>query len=169
MIPALKHAERKATVIGDYRYDLTRYWGPQTTTVVWVMLNPSTADGIDDDRTVNKIMTFSYMWGYGGLEVVNLYAYRATRPEDLMDAQRAGVDIIGDDTWVDGKCRRADLVMCGWGANVDSIEGGAERARTILGRIRDAGKVPHVLRTTKSGHPQHPLYLPYELVPARLA
>lgn len=75
---------------GRYRWRLSRRWddGPQA---CFVMLNPSTADGLDDDPTVRRCVRFARGWGYGELVVVNLFPYRATDPGELITAQRRGL------------------------------------------------------------------------------
>lgn len=71
---------------GTYRYWLCREWSPGLDSLVWLMLNPSTADATQDDPTIRRCMGFARRWGYGGITVVNLYAYRATNPRDLLTA-----------------------------------------------------------------------------------
>ena len=63
---------------GCYRYWLTRTWNPRRATLCWVLLNPSTADADRDDPTIRRCQGFARSWGYGGIVVVNLFAYRAT-------------------------------------------------------------------------------------------
>ncbi|MFD3920195.1 DUF1643 domain-containing protein [Streptomyces sp. NPDC058595] len=77
---------------GRYRYRLTRTWGPGPAAVM-VMLNPSTADGTQDDPTVRRCVTFADAWGCGGLIVVNLYAWRATKRAEL----KLAPDPVGPD------------------------------------------------------------------------
>lgn len=153
-----------ATIIGDYRYHLWRSWGGEgSRSVCLVMLNPSTADGTTDDPTLAKIIART--WGYGSLDVVDLYSYRATDPEAL----RAAGFPIGehtDETIVDKLSRNlsrggyADKVIVGWGTNAQR-----HRADAALKLIRGAGFEPHALKVTKLGAPSHPLYLPGSLAP----
>lgn len=75
-----------ATIIGNYRYNLWRVWDEQLPRVLWVMLNPSTADASQSDPTLRRILDFSKQWGYGSLEVVNLYAWRSPDPKTLLSA-----------------------------------------------------------------------------------
>lgn len=68
---------------GRYRYELRRTWDKQKHTLVACMLNPSTADAEKDDPTIRRLIGFATLWGYGGLCVVNLLAFRASHPKDL--------------------------------------------------------------------------------------
>lgn len=75
--------EKYACIDGDYRYILGRKWDEKKPQVTFVMLNPSTADAQQDDPTLGKCIKFATSWDYGSLEVVNLFAYRATKPCEL--------------------------------------------------------------------------------------
>jgi hypothetical protein len=66
-----------------HRYLLTRIWDKATPPVCFIMLNPSTADHHRDDPTIKRCMGFARRWGHGGIQVVNLFAYRATDPKEL--------------------------------------------------------------------------------------
>jgi hypothetical protein len=89
------------SLCGRYRFDLTREWGCRPVKpdrrVAFVMLNPSTADGHADDPTIRRCMGFAREWGFDGLVVVNLFAMRATRPDDVVKVLRAGGDAVGPD------------------------------------------------------------------------
>lgn len=75
-----------ARIIGPYRYTLTRVWEEERPRVCFVMLNPSTADASQEDPTIRRCLSFARSWGYGSLEVVNLFAWRATKPTDIFSA-----------------------------------------------------------------------------------
>ena len=83
---------------GAYRYLLTRRFGPGKKLATFVMLNPSTADAERDDATIRKCVGFARSWGCAGLQVVNLFAFRATDPTDL----RMADDPVGpeNDVWL---------------------------------------------------------------------
>ena len=66
-----------------YRYRLWREWNKTKPAVLFVMLNPSTADELVLDSTVSRCLSFAKEWGYGRLEVANLFALRATDPKEL--------------------------------------------------------------------------------------
>src|SRR5262245_19217104 len=74
---------RSADIDGVYRYTLERAWATARGTVAWVMFNPSTADAFNDDPTIRRCMRFTCAWGFGAMEVVNLYALRSPNPIDV--------------------------------------------------------------------------------------
>lgn len=140
---------------GQYRYWLNR--GPDNMFMVrppalFVMLNPSTADATQDDPTIRRCRGFAESWGHTGFTVVNLYAYRATKPADLW----AAVDPIGPDN-DDHLYRLTKLyrhAVCAWGANAKP-----ERVQQFIEIARKAGARLWCLGTTKDGAPRHPLYI----------
>lgn len=143
---------------GLYRYSLDRVWGGQPEhRVVWLMLNPSTADAEVDDPTIRKCVGFSQRWGYDALRVVNLFAYRATNPADLIGSLEAGIDLYTKESdAVLTSLTEAEDVVVGWGANASRW---GERVRAVTGLIRTASTT--CLGLTSGGHPRHPLMLPY--------
>lgn len=147
---------REAVLDGDYRYHLTRRWGPKIDTVIWVMLNPSTADADVDDPTIRRCISFSAGLGADSARVVNLYAYRATDPKHLLAVE----DPVGpmNDTVIREALLAARAVrypvIVAWGVNAK-----ADRVSEFV-RIADECRVPlHCLGITKSGMPRHPLYV----------
>jgi len=127
--------------------------------VVFVMLNPSTANAEVNDPTVQRCCGYAERWGYTELDVVNLFAFMSTDPNGM----RSVIDPIGPDNnrWILETCRSAGLVVCAWG--VDPMA--RERGPSVLGMLCEIGVVPHALKLTKHGAPQHPLYLRRDAVP----
>lgn len=127
---------------------------------LFVMLNPSTADGEKDDATIRRCVGFAKAWKYERLEVVNLFAYRATKPRDLLAWQNAREEIIGwqNSELMDQAARDAGVIVCAWGANVNSLDPTGDHVETVRGWLRD--KEMFALGFTKDGHPRHPLYAP---------
>jgi hypothetical protein len=150
----------------SYRYYLSRTWDAALGHVNFIMLNPSTADASVDDPTVRRCGLYARRWGYGGLVVTNLFAWRATDPSEL----RVAVDPVGPDTdaHILRSARQSALVVCAWGVH-GSLHGRDAAVLELLNNVDALGLSPlHCLRTTKGGHPAHPLYLPGSLVPRRL-
>lgn len=152
-----------ATIAGldmQYRYDLTREWGSRNWQL-WVMLNPSTADAHADDATIRRCMSFARREQHDGIVVVNLYAYRATDPRELLDVR----DPIGPGNvrtihrWLDDK-RVADVVLA-WGAHVDWLARSIDSLHDqVPSWVAERGLTPKCLGVTSSGQPRHPVRLP---------
>lgn len=141
---------------GVFRYFLARIWGPGPI-VVFIMLNPSTADASKDDPTIRRCIGFAQKWKYGGVIVVNLFAFRATKPKALKKAE----DPVGpeNDEIILEACTSAGRIVGAWGAH-GTYESRDELVENLL--------LDHellCLRKTKKGHPEHPLYIPSEQVP----
>lgn len=130
----------------------------------FIMLNPSTADGETDDPTIRRCIGFAKSWGYERLEVLNLFAFRATKPAELL-ALNHGDDPVGAENQhhVDKVVVDSSLIVCAWGAHGPHID----QDETMLGWLD--GRETFALGVTAKGHPRHPLYVPASqpLVPFR--
>jgi hypothetical protein len=143
---------------GLYRYSLWRAWGDETRTILWIMLNPSRADHLgNNDPTIERCERRSVTWGFGRMEVVNLFALSSPYPKALREAADP-VGRLNDDGIADGAAR-ASLILCAWGAH-GGLRGRADAVRRLL-----AGHRLHCLGVTQAGEPAHPLYLPYDRSP----
>lgn len=144
----------------DYRYSLHREWHTLDTSgrLCWVMLNPSTADDTTDDPTIRRCIRFSSDNGYAELEVVNLFAARATNPKTL----RTIADPVGpeNDAHIEAAFGRADAVVFAWGSTLSSQLAVMHRGMVCGAACRTVGKTPHTLGFTTRGFPRHPLYVP---------
>lgn len=138
---------------GTYRYKLWRSWSLliPSDEALFVMLNPSTADGDQDDPTIRRCIGFAKAWGCEGLMVANLYALRSTDPSAI----RHHPDPVGplNDELLAEMVRHRDIV-CAWGANAP-----AERVAEFVALVAENGGRLWSLATTKTGQPRHPLYL----------
>lgn len=136
---------------GRFRYLLRRrWWSEGGPTLVWIMLNPSTADASRDDPTIRKCIGFSKAWGYGGLVVANLFALRSTDPRQLYKV----ADPIGPENDAALAALRDGFDVVGaWGVNGAHLNRGAAVA-AMFPRMQCLG-------VTKNGQPGHPLYLPW--------
>lgn len=147
--------ERDAVIspCGTYRYLLRRTWDAKQPRALFVMLNPSTADAEIDDATIRSCIRLSRGLGFGSFEVVNIFAFRATDPEDMAKAD----DPIGPDNEriVIGAINRCDTVICAWGAHPMA----ARKSTFLLGHIRSRRPAAYCLGKTKAGAPKHPLYI----------
>jgi hypothetical protein len=145
---------------GCYRYILWREIpeGPRTRRCLFVMLNPSTADAIKDDPTSRRCLGFAKRWGCSAITVVNLYAFRATKPANLSAELMRGADVVGPDNLAHVEQQlaifRAGLgpIVAAWGANPF-----ATGQPTIQYWLRQSGAL--CLGMNKDGSPRHPLYV----------
>lgn len=144
---------------GVYRYWLSRWWDLSLPTVSFIMLNPSTADHEKDDPTVRRCMGYAMRWGFGRLNVLNLYALRTPYPQELWMAD----DPIGpmNDFYIEEHA--VGMVVAAWGASAGVR--GSVRAVHVRKLLADRGRSLSALRLTAGGHPGHPLYLPRDLKP----
>ena len=145
---------------GKYRYELHRTWDMEKKQVLFIMLNPSTADDKENDLTTIRCINYAKKWGFGGLMIGNIYPFRAKKPKDL----RKWINKCGKDEYkalfdnmnrVKYMASCADLVVCAWGCNYPGVPEWLE--------IPDL----HYLELCKDGvTPKHPLgNLSKDLVP----
>ena len=138
---------------GRWRYRLTRQWnsGPQ---VVFIGLNPSTADAMLDDPTIRRCMDFARSWGFHGLTMINAFAFRSTDPRQLL----ATPDPIGpqNNRIIRNTCRNASLIIAAWG-NHCPVERQTELQK-LTGPL-------YCIAQNSNGQPAHPLYLKSSLLP----
>ena len=131
-----------------YRYSLTRSWNSAEGYVLFIGLNPSIADEIIDDPTLIRCINFAKDWGYGGLIMVNLFAYMSTHPTDLKKAKLP----IGknNNKHILKNHQKSQLTIAAWGNDGNLLK----RDKEVLKIINN----PMCLNINKSGQPAHPLY-----------
>ena len=123
------------------------------------MLNPSTADETDNDPTVERCERRARMMGFGGVEVVNIFAFRATDP--VVMKQHASPIGADNDQAILAAAGNSGLVILGWGIHGDHLS----RGRSVAALLEQSGIQAYCLTTTASGHPGHPLYVRYDVLP----
>lgn len=133
--------------------------GLPDSTCLFIMLNPSTADEVKDDPTIRRCIGFANAWGYGILEICNLFAWRATRPNDL----KAAEDPVGpeNDRYILEAAGRAEKIVAAWGNH------GQHFGRSVEARALLRGHNIECLGVTQLGEPKHPLYVLKGQQPAR--
>ena len=105
-----------------YRYKLTRTWDDDKGKVLFIMLNPSTANHIENDLTTIRCINFAGKWGYGGIMIGNIYPFRAKRPKDLrkwLNDPTIPLDrgYRTNRVHVEEMAEQADIIVCAWGCN----------------------------------------------------
>jgi len=146
-----------------YRYRLWRAWGDPSRRCLFIMLNPSTADEFRLDPTIRRCVGFARDWGYGAVDICNLFAMRATSPRILYEAEKRGDDSVGprnDDAIVDA-VSRAERVIVAWGTH-GALGGRAADVTRLLARAKI-----YRLGVNADGSPRHPLYVNARTRPQR--
>ena len=137
---------------GKYRYELHRTWDKKKKKVLFIMLNPSTADIHNNDLTTIRCVNFAKKWGYGGLMIGNIYPFRAKRPKDLrkwLNDPTIPLDrgYRTNRVHVEEMAEQANRIICAWGGN----HPGTPRWINDLGNL-------HILELCNDGKtPKHPL------------
>lgn len=150
ILPTLERTAH-ISACGTFRYHLSRTWDASLPRLCFVMLNPSTADHLRDDPTVKKCIAIAHHQGFGGIDVVNVFAFRSASPVLLSLAE----DPVGpeNDQHLRTVLAKAQRVVVAWGAHAIP----AERLTQVRSIVRDSGHEPYCLRRTKDGQPCHPL------------
>ena len=134
-----------------YRYSLWRIWDKNKPIILFIMLNPSTADAVNNDKTMTRVKNFAESWGYGGVYVGNLYAFRSTDPKGLKETD----DPIGPENIanVQSLVGLTDKVVYAWGNEHKEPEW-----------LRELVDTPYCIDISKKGNiPNHPLCLKKKL------
>lgn len=139
---------------GKFRYVLYRVWDETKETILWFLLNPSTADESVLDPTLTRCRTFSMMWGYGGFRVINVFAYRATKPKDLRRFKEEYIIGGENNATISKECLITSKIIVGWGNNICRYKSRLEELDELLCPFE-----LYSLGVTKTGQPSHPLYL----------
>ena len=139
-------------VSGRYRYSLWRAWSAYNPRIVFILLNPSTADEQRNDPTIRRCIGFARAWKFGSVEVVNLFAYRATDAKELLKI----VNPIGEENncYLVQAVERCSTVVVGWGIR-GTLLGRDSQVLSLLAGRKDI----FCLGITKDGQPRHPLYV----------
>lgn len=131
-----------------YRYALWRIWDKSKPLVMFIGLNPSTANEVDPDPTITRVRGFAKRWGYGGFYMMNLFAYISSEPEELKKC----ADPLGDnDGWLERISPKCEQVVFAWGAFKEATE----RSEEVIRMFPDA----KALIINMDGSPRHPLYV----------
>ena len=140
---------------GKYRYALWRIWDETEPLVLFVGLNPSTADATQDDPTLRSCIRLASRWGYGGLYMTNLFAYRSTDPTQIEQVD----DPIGpeNDRWIKRLLEYVSEIVVCWGGIKQRKH--LDRDKLVLELLGDRVMC---LGLTKDKAPRHPLFLKAE-------
>ena len=166
--PNEMHKSARISKCGTFRWTLKRSWGGGAL-AVWLMLNPSTADGTHDDPTIKRCINFTRAWGYPGFVVVNLYPFRSPSPAELWkwaDWERNGPDWYARDAIhrnagvIEAAGRAAAVRVVAFGAQpVQHDQAWLEECLEAFRQPSDisADETLYCLGVNSTGQPLHPM------------
>ena len=135
-----------------HRFLLWRFWN-DSPRMLFIGLNPSTANELSDDPTVRRLCGFAQGWGYGGLYACNLFSQVTPNPKELLpETRNHGANIPA----IQMAAKLVVVTVCGWGDGIKEVPEGGSRAWAVH-KILES---PMCWGLTASGNPKHPLYLP---------
>jgi hypothetical protein len=138
----------------NYRYALWRIWDVNKPKVMFIGLNPSTANEMTDDPTIRRVKYFAQRWGFGGVYMANLFAWVTAYPDELLKVPDPG---NGNDLWLLKIAAQCTEVVFAWG----NFKEAQQRAKKVI-EMFPAAKA---LIKNKDGSPRHPLYVPGNVTP----
>ena len=147
---------RKHAIISKdekYRYKLTRTWDEDKGKVLFIMLNPSTANHIENDLTTIRCMNFAKKWGYGGIMIGNIYPFRAKKPKNLLKWLETQIPLWRANFYytnthhVQAMADECSLIVCAWGCNYKGIPDW----------VRELGYLYYLELCKDNVTPKHPL------------
>lgn len=139
----------------NYRYALWRIWDKQKPMLMFIGLNPSTANEVMDDPTIRRVKSFATAWGYGGVYMMNCFPYISTDPNDLKEVGNTALN----DHWLYQVAAMSAEIIFAWGSFIIVKESG--RDKELIGMFPNA----KALIINKDGSPRHPLYVPSTVIP----
>lgn len=139
-----------------YRYCLWRIWDKSKARVLFIGLNPSTANEAQDDPTIRRVKRFANDWGFGGVYMMNLFAFVTPYPEEL---KKCG-DPLGDNNrWLEEISGKCEKIIFAWGSFVEA----EERSKQVVKMFTNG----EALVINSDGSPRHPLYVKSDVVPVK--
>lgn len=152
--------EQGAKMYDQYRFTLWRTWDHSKQKAVFIGLNPSTANADEDDPTIRRVVRFAYDWGYGGVNMLNLFPLITPFPEELKQDKITEFAYFNNMDWIKTvvTSRNTGIVVCAWGAFNEA----KEKAKEVMQIIPQQ---THALGVNKDGSPKHPLYIAADTKP----
>jgi hypothetical protein len=138
----------------NYRYVLWRIWDVSKPKVMFIGLNPSTANEVSDDPTIRRVKSMAKGWGFGGVYMANLFSFVTAYPDELL---KCPDPVNGNDLWLYKIAAQCNEVVFAWG----SFKEAQERAKKVIAMFPNA-KALHI---NKNGSPKHPLYIKGDTIP----
>lgn len=147
---------------GNYRYRLDRQitFKEPGNGILFIGVNPSTADAEVDDQTIKKMKGFATKWCCDHFTVVNLFAYRSTDVNELAKIEDPEGPLNG--FYVQQALDQAKVIVPCWGSRHKLPKVLWPHVSSFMFDLRMSEKVIRCFGKTKSGDPKHPLILGYQ-------
>lgn len=139
-----------------YRYALWRIWDKEKPLLMFIGLNPSTANESQPDPTIIRVEKFTFDWGYGGFYMMNLFSFVTAYPEELTNPNANNAE---NDSWLYNIAKTCKTIIYCWG----DFKVATERSKQVLQMFPDG----FALVINKNGTPRHPLYVKGDTVPIK--
>lgn len=138
-----------------YRYTLKRVWDKSKPMVMFIGLNPSTANETKSDNTVTRCVNFAASWGFGGMYMMNLFAYVSTNPDELITS---GEPIDENNFYLYQIAAECQTIIFAWGASF-------KQHQNRMNKVKKMFPGAYCIKISKTGEPCHPLYMNSKLKP----
>jgi hypothetical protein len=142
------------SICRKYRFVLWRIWDDSKPKIMFIGLNPSTANENSDDPTIRRVKNFANSWGYGGVFMLNIFTYVTAYPEEL---KKCDNPLFLADKYLNEYAAKTDKIIFAWGSNVEASQRGIE----VIHMFPEG----YVLDVNKNGSPKHPLYVKGDTIP----
>jgi hypothetical protein len=139
-----------------YRFVLWRIWDEGLSKVMFIGLNPSTANEYSDDPTIRRVKSMVKNWGYGGIYMLNLFTYVTAYPKEL---KLCSDPLYKADEYLKLYALKCERIIAAWG----SFKENKERAIEVLKFLPNC----EALAINKDGSPKHPLYIKNDVIPVK--
>jgi hypothetical protein len=144
------------TPSNKHRIVLWRIWDIEKPTILFIGLNPSTANEVSDDPTIRRVRRFATDWGFGGIYMMNCYTLVSSNPDDLRNSEVKWVQSlhkIQNDVYLKSYAKLCEKIVFAWGSFSIVKEYGRDVELSKM--FPDA----YCLGKNANGSPKHPLYL----------
>jgi hypothetical protein len=152
MVPSQINRGTKFSPCKKYRLQLWRLWDDQLPIIMFLMLNPSSADAHNDDPTIRRCVNFTKNWGYGGFYIGNLYPLISSKPKLLLES--LSVSHSENKLNLDEMAEKCDKIICSWG-NFEIVK----KLGIPNDFLVDYKNKLYYISKSKNETPKHPLYL----------
>lgn len=139
-----------------YRYALWRIWEKDKPFIMFIGLNPSTANETKTDPTITRVRSFATDWGYGGFYMMNLFSFVTAYPEELVKPESN--DVLNDQ-WLRDVGEKCNMVIFAWG----NFKQAVDRSKEVMAMFPEA----YALVVNQNGSPRHPLYVKGDVIPVK--